>query len=259
MPTANQIREQLLEVVAEVAPKGPGDGSLQSGTVLRIVHERLGKQRDHLTEEGILTAFHDLFRTGYLAWGFNLANPNPPFFHITDQGRRSLENYSRDPSNPDGYFAYLTRIGELNPIANSYLAEAVSCFASDLPKSAAVMIGASSESLALEIRDSIVNYLENEGEQVPQGLNDWRIKIVLDSIQVFFDGKLKEMPREIKDSYRSYWSAFTQQVRAIRNDAGHPNSVEPIEIEAVHASLLIFPELLRLSINLKIWVESLSE
>jgi hypothetical protein len=33
----------------------------------------------------------------------NLSNPNPPFFHITDRGCRTLESLSRDPGNPSGY------------------------------------------------------------------------------------------------------------------------------------------------------------
>jgi hypothetical protein len=34
--------------------------------------------------------------------GVNLSNPNPPFFHFTERGRRALERLSRDPEIPPG-------------------------------------------------------------------------------------------------------------------------------------------------------------
>ena len=43
-------------------------------------------------EQALLTQFYELFRTGYLAWGMNLSNPDPPFFHITEQGTNALDN-----------------------------------------------------------------------------------------------------------------------------------------------------------------------
>ena len=42
----------------------------------------------------------------------------------------------------------------------------------------------------------------------------------------------------------------------VRNDAGHPKSVDPITLEVVHGSLLIFPKLAKLGNNLKEWVKS---
>jgi hypothetical protein len=49
------------------------------------------------------------------------------------------------------------------------------------------------------------------------------------------DGKLWEQ-------VEAYWPAFMQQIRAVRNDAGHPAALDPTTPESVHASQLIFPE-----------------
>lgn len=248
------IRSTILEVIAERTPKGKPDGSLQSGSVLGLVHERLGGARDPALEEAILTAFHDLFRTGYLAWGLNLANPNPPFFHITDQGRRALANVSRDPGNPDGYFQVISKIGPLNPISESYLKEAVSCYAQDLPKSSAVMVGGASESLVLELRDRICSRLQELRKPIPKELNDWRIKVVLDAIHAFLESNSGQIDRGLRDSVQSYWPAFVQQIRVTRNEVGHPTSVDPVTVDTIHASLLIFPELLKVQKQLLDWV-----
>jgi hypothetical protein len=53
-------------------------------------------------EQAVLTQWQELFRTGLLAWGHDLNNPNLPFFHLTDIGRRALANATRDPTSPVG-------------------------------------------------------------------------------------------------------------------------------------------------------------
>lgn len=69
----------------------------------------------------------ELFRTGLLGWGLNLSNPNPPFFHLTDTGRRALAYLTRDPSNPDGYMRHLASLAKVNDVAMSYLKEGLDC------------------------------------------------------------------------------------------------------------------------------------
>lgn len=63
------------------------------------------------------------------------------------------------------------------------------------------------------------------------------------------------MPLGLKEAFESYWSASTQQIRAARNDVGHPADIEPVTPETVQASLLIFPELAKLAIDLRNWLE----
>ena len=248
-----KIRQAILEIVGEIATKDPG--YFQSGYVLQESSRRLGLQGKDL-EQVLLTYWHDLFRTGYLAWGLDLANANPPFFHITDQGRRTLENLSRDPANPDGYLAHLTRVAELNDVAKSYVEEGLACFNAALYKAAAVMIGVSAESIALELRDTLVRRLKALNLSIPKDLEDWRIKRVLDKLGRELDKKKKEMPVQLSESLDSYWPAFTQQIRSSRNDAGHPSRIDPIKPDTVHASLLIFPELAKLAYDLRDWINN---
>jgi hypothetical protein len=248
-----KIRQTILEVVGEIATKNAG--YFQSGYVLQETSRRLGLRGNDL-EQALLTYWHDLFRTGYLAWGLDLANISPPFFHITDQGRRTLKNLSRDPANPDGYLAHLASVGKLNDIARSYLEEGLACFNAALYKAAAVMIGASAESIALELRDTLVQCLDKLSLTVPKELEDWRVKRVVDKLQSELEKKKKDMPRQLSESVESYWSAFAQQIRSSRNDAGHPSRIDPIKPETVHASLLIYPELVKLVSDLRDWINN---
>lgn len=248
-----QIRKIFLEVIEE---KSKGGSSFQQGSILSEVTGRLSIGRGEENEQAILTYWYDLFRTGYLSWGYNLSNPNPPFCHLTAQGRRALAHLSRDPSNPDGYLAHISAVAAINPVAEAYLNEGIHTYIADCHKAAAVMIGAAAESMALELRDTLVAKMGALGKTIPNNLNDWRIKRVLDTLKNELDSKKKDFPNLLWESFLANWPAFTHQIRAARNDAGHPSSIDPVSQEQVHASLLIIPELAKLVTDLIAWIKS---
>jgi hypothetical protein len=78
---------------------------------------------------------------------------------------------------------------------------------------------------------------------------------VLASLHAFLDGKKAAFSPQLRDEFEAYWLAFALHIRTTRNDAGHPSSIEPVTEDGVHASLLVFPELVRLSTNLSKWVD----
>ena len=253
-PTPTEVREVILQVVQDQIPKGPTDASLQQRTVLQEVKKRLQIGHGREAQQTVLTEWRELFRTGYFAWGLDFPNPDPPFFHLTERSRRAFEQFSRDPGNPAGYLKHLSSVGNLNPVARSYLTEALDCYDNDLHKAAAVMIGCAAESVILELRDVVLDQLKTLNQPVPKKLSDWKVKTVLDELQHFLDGKKGLFSKDLREGYEAYWAAFAQQIRAIRNDAGHPTSIDPVTPDAVHASFLIFPELARLSASLIEWI-----
>jgi len=232
------------------------DGSLQQTTVLNRVSARLKITNDPDLEQLVLAEWYGLFNTGYLSWGHNLSNSNPPFCHVTARGKGALQSLSRDPSNPVGYLAYLHSLAPLNFVAASYLKEGLDCFVGAHYKAAAVMIGAATESLVLELRDHLVQRLGDLQQDVSPKLSDWRVKTVLDELQNFVDARKRTLPIELREEFSSYWPAFTQQIRAARNDAGHPSSVEPVSPETAHASFLVFPLLAQLAARVHGWIDA---
>jgi hypothetical protein len=180
--------------------------NLQSGTVLREASVELGIRGNHVLEQALLTQFHELFRTGYLAWGVDLSNPDPRFFHLTEQGLKTLAQLSADPGNPRGYLSRLDAIAAVNPIARSYLEEGLHCYVADHYKASAVMIGAAAESVVLELRDAVVARLQALDQDIPRELLDWRIGRILHGLKSIFDRKLGPS-QSLKSEYEAYWSA----------------------------------------------------
>lgn len=247
----DELRQTVLQVVTELA--NLPNTALQASAILQESARRLGiRGVNH--EQALLAFFNDLFRMGYLAWGHNLANPAPPFCHITDRGRAALATHSRDPSNPDGYLAHLHAAAQLNPIAESYIREALTAYGGGCFKATAVMVGAAAETLVIEIRDTLLSRLDALAQRKPPDLEDWRISRVLDTIEAALTAKRTSMPRPLAEAFESYWRAFTQQIRVARNAAGHPNNIDPVEETVVQAALLIFPELARLATELRKWI-----
>lgn len=144
-PPPVDIRGLILSIIDKYKAS---PNSLQTGVVLRDVKQRLGGIGGPEHDLAILSIWNDLFRTGYLGWGLNIDNAEPPFFHITPTGSRALLALGRDPGNPAGYLAHVRSMGTLGPVADSYL-EALGCYCNGLHKAAAVMLGAASESIVL--------------------------------------------------------------------------------------------------------------
>jgi len=257
MPTPDRqsIRELLLNTIHAQQPPPNSSGGMQQISILQAVERKLNiRHEDRDLEQAVLTEWNELFRTGILAWGLNLQNPNPPFFHLTDRGRQALANVARDPNNPDGYRRHLESMGKINAVAESYLSEGLACYVNGLYKAAAVMVGAAAESVIFELRDEVVQRLQREQKAVPPGLKDWRVKTVAESLSKIFDGIDKNRDRDLRERYDACWGPFSHQIRVGRNDAGHPTSINPLTPDSVHASLLVFPELVKLATDLKAWL-----
>lgn len=250
--TGDEIRKVLLKVIHENSQNSRG--TFQSGTVLNDAASQLGIRGNDDLEMALLTLWSDLFRGGYIAWGHDLDNPKPPFYHITKQGRRTLEHLSRDPANPDGYLKHIADNIRLHPIAESYLKEALHSYNSACFKAAAVMVGGATERLILNIRDKLVDKITSLGCTPSSKLKGWQIKSVTDKIKNELDNKKKKMPVSLREAYEANWPAFIQQIRFGRNESGHPKSIDPIKAETVHASLLIFSELVFLTNQLMDWI-----
>ncbi len=90
------LKRQLLEVAKQYARLGPGY-SQQRPVLDEVASANGGNMKVRLDlglQQAILTCWQELFREGQLSWGYDLDNPDPPFFHIPS-GTRTPETRSR--------------------------------------------------------------------------------------------------------------------------------------------------------------------
>lgn len=78
--TTAELEKALLDIAKEFIEQGPGYS--QDTVVLREAIQRLHIGCDLKEQQRLLTAWHDLFRKGTLAWGYDIDNPSTPFFHL---------------------------------------------------------------------------------------------------------------------------------------------------------------------------------
>ena len=248
MPTSLEIRQSVLKHALTL-----DSNNLQVTIIARRAMTELElDERDNTQSRMVLTELGELIRTGHLAPGMNFSNNSYPWLHVTPKGQRTEEQFSRDPSNPAGYSAYVnSRVPQLDQIASSYLMEALDCYNDEHFKSSAVMLGGASERLCVLLAEDIKTGLLRTGNTSPSGLDDWRIARVIRSITSSLDSKKNQMSNDTRDAYEAHWTAFVSVIRASRNEAGHPASITPITESVAHRNLLIFGELAELVQDLR--------
>jgi hypothetical protein len=81
------LKQKVLDSAKEFARKGPGYS--QQRVVLDNVAKSFGGNAlaspNLDIHQAILTCWHDLFREGDLSWGYDLDNPDAPFFHVPER------------------------------------------------------------------------------------------------------------------------------------------------------------------------------
>ncbi|MFL5242527.1 MAG: hypothetical protein ACJ8FY_10500 [Gemmataceae bacterium] len=251
-----QIRQKLLGMLDP-------NNTMETAGIFAAVEKEFGMVgRDPELKRAILTLFHDLICSGQVAWGADSGGSKPALCFVTDRGRETLKHLDRDPMNRDGYLEYLRKQMGLGPIAKAYVEEALKTYAANCYKATAVMIGTAAERMALDLRDAIVSRLQALGRSPRKQLQTWVIRTVLDEIQATISqalesaikaGKTTELVH-LSELFAYNWPAMSHMIRAMRNDAGHPVSIEPVTQEDVHAALLTFPHHARIANDVINWL-----
>lgn len=251
-PTYADARKALLEAMNARR----SDGGFSRKQVIQQAAERLGRFGDRAGGRLLMDAYDDLFRSGIVGNGLDMANLDPPWAHVTEHGAASLKNLDRDPANPGGYLTVIDPFVKDQPVSLSYLVEALETYNKGSVKAAAVMLGCAAEALTLALRDRLKAKMQTNGATPPAALDDWRIAVVLRTVETHLDGRVSAMPRDLRERFESYWPAFTGLYRMTRNDVGHPKSVDPVTRDAIHGALLLFHEHARLMFDIALWIDS---
>ena len=138
-PSASEARRSLLEMIR-------GVDHFDRAWIIAEACRRLGPVGNHQdTQRRIMDAWDELYRDGIILYGHNLANLGMGFAHLTEFGAEALAQPERDPGNVPGYKAAVAPYVADQPIARSYLDEALVTYNRGAYKAAAVMLGGAAE------------------------------------------------------------------------------------------------------------------
>ncbi len=272
---AGKIPEAMLDAIR--ANSSNGSVSFSPDDVIKQVVGQLNAASDEDLKRAVLCYFNDLLRAGVVGIGDKdyvdpkrrvSAGPTAEWPHgkcyLTPDGKEVLTQASRDPINSPGYLAYLDQEATLDDVTRGYVEEALSTYRACCYKATAVLIGAAVEKLVLALCDELRMRLNAIGSKPTKGLDAWQVKTVLEAIakQILPDlsGDARksgdESLRKLEEDSQARLLPVAAEFRKIRNDAGHPASLTPVNPSDVHCNLLLFPSTARLLQRLKQWVIS---
>jgi len=254
----SNVMQTVLDAIMEKS-RG-GIDCFKATELQKAIGKKIKNPRD------LMITWSELLRNGVIA----LANPDEAcgecqaaaHYFVTDQGRMTLEHAGRDPVNPNGYMAYLDAEVRIDNVTRGYVEEALKTYSACCYKATAVMIGAAVENLVLGLRDELATQLTAMGQKPPSKIHDRQIKRVLDGIADIILADLQSEAkrtnnndlRKLHEDADSKLYPIASEFRKIRNNAGHPASLDPINPADVHCNLLLFPAAAKLISRLKKWV-----
>ena len=184
-----------------------------------------------------------------------------PMLSLTDHGHKVVKERHPVPYDPDGYLARLQQVpGGLGSSVLRYLEEALSTFRTSNNLASAVMLGAASEMLFLEVCGAISKAIRDEQEakkfdertSSKKNMSD-RVKAVMDWLS---QNRSQLFPAWQERERAALVNKIADLIRDRRNEAGHPQDPPAIRShEEMYALICLFPDYCIKLYELKNWLE----
>ena len=192
----------------------------------------------------------------------NSLNDGWPFLSVTDHGRKVIAEQKPTPYDPDGYLARLNQAtGGLSDAVREYLSEAIATFRTGNNLASAVMLGAASEMLFLELCNAITASIQDPNHRSSfQKKTEQMAKmsVRLKAVDDWLSQKQKQLPADWQSSdQREVIDGIAILIRKRRNESGHPQSpTRKPPHEDMYALLMMFPNLCQSLYSVKTWLEA---
>jgi len=235
--------------------------------VSRLVQERLTPNPDPHWQlpQGEITRLKqvvwDLIIGRILIPGVPNSDSGWPFLSLTDHGRKVVAEGHPVPYDPDGYLARLQQAtGGLSPSVLRYLEEALSTFRTSNYLASAIMLGAASEMLFIEICNAISAAIRDDQERTRFGERTGPRKNMVERVRAVTDWlsqKRSQLPAAWQNPERALLiNKIADLIRDRRNEAGHPQDPPASRShEEMYALLCLFPDYCIKLYELKNWLE----
>lgn len=206
--------------------------------------EWIGPRQPNILAFHIHDIFWQLLIEGIVAPGMNPANPNLPYFHVTQYGRKVLASDAGHPYDPTGYIARLQdRVPNIDATVIAYLRESLDAFRRGSPVASTVMLGIAAERVFLLLCDSMLAALADSKDRLTfqKLLDRFPMKPKLDWIH----SKIQEIEAKrlagFPDNASLMVTAIYDILRSQRNDLGHPRANPPqVTREDAFVNLQVF-------------------
>jgi hypothetical protein len=183
-----------------------------------------------------------------------------PNLSLTEHGRKVVAEAGPVPYDPDGYLARLDQAtGGLSPTVKRYLEESLSTFRTNNLLAAAVMLGATSEMVFLELCSVVAKAIASAGDRKtfedrtgPRKNMSDRLVAVKDWLNL----KKAQLPSGWQRQEQiGLVDKIADLIRNRRNDAGHPQDPPAaMHNEEMYALLVVFPHYCQKLYELKNWL-----
>jgi hypothetical protein len=194
----------------------------------------------------VIDVFWELVTQGVLSPGSTTGNPSPPFFHLTEYGKKVVQDPSFQPHDPSAFMAELGQVvPSPDPTVMAYLSESLHCFARTTHVASAMMLGIASERVFMMVCESLASSLADVNERATfQGILDRNpIKPKLDWVtQKLQQIQTPRRPAGWPEDVDIKLPGIYNLIRCQRNELGHPRPTPPtITRDDAYGYLRIFP------------------
>ena len=192
-------------------------------------------------KERLREVFWALLVEGVVIPGINDANPEWPFFKVTEYGQQVLDEGEIIPHDPEGYLAWMReQCAPFDEVAEVYLAEALQCFLRGTYMGSAVMLGVAAERLFLILLDAFIQALEpTAAQRLRQATQNRPLVRQWREFRQRFDSESSALPSDLQDDLSTVLDGVFGVIRATRNESGHPTG-RRVEREMMFAHLQLF-------------------
>ncbi|MFC1999685.1 hypothetical protein ACFLXE_02870, partial [Chloroflexota bacterium] len=183
-----------------------------------------GRESLPADQEKIRELFWSFIIQGIIMPGFNTANPNLPFFTLTEYGRRVVASEDPVPHDPDQYLEHLRDLApSMDSIAVSYVEEGLVCFQRGTYTASVVMLGVACEKLTLDLAETVQLALpKSEAERLKKVIEEPGIVKIYEETMKRLRPRIGQLPKPLKDSLEDQLNGIFAVIRTHRNLAGHP-------------------------------------
>ena len=215
--------------------------------------ERQFTQENKPTNDQITQTLWALLGKGIIYIDISQPAPENWEWCLTNAGEKSASDEQFNPDDPERYLERLkNNVPELSSLVYQYTNEAVNCYYNESYLASAVMLGAASEAVFLELAEASIPWLEGSGDGLQVILENPRQPYVnkFREFRKRLESRKMHLPTEIADKLSITFDSLLDQYRLVRNEIGHPSG-KTITREDQYISLQMFGRYLQTVYKMK--------